>query len=76
MYAIFTTLEQAQLFADTVQAFLVAHRPGYNAEVWDIPQKHYNQDLWAVAMPPEKIALPEGVTTQNELNGWTNISEI
>ena len=67
MIAIFTDQEEAQKFADQVQAYLTVNRPDYSADKWADVQKHPTIDLWAVPMPPEPMDAPVGATTMETL---------
>jgi len=70
MHAIFNNENAAIEFEAKIHAYLCAKRPGYKEQTkkWSDIIKHQNQDLWAVALPPEKI---DGVyETVSNLDGW------
>jgi len=56
MFATFTTELEAKAYADEIQAYLCANRPGYQAERWSVVTKHQAEELYAVPLPPEYIA--------------------
>lgn len=54
MIAVFSTLAEAQAYANKVHTYLQAHRPGYTAERWSIPFESAEGGTWYVKAPIEQ----------------------
>lgn len=53
--AIFNTESEALAYSDKVHQYLLANRPGYNANIWAIPSISADGLSWSVKQPPEEI---------------------
>ena len=54
MIAIFTSLADAQAYANKVHAYLQAHCPNYRAERWSVPFESVEGGTWYVKAPVEE----------------------
>lgn len=68
MIAIFSTLAEAQAYANKVHAYLQANRPNYHADRWAVPYESAEGGTWYVKAPVEeevqKWAVPINTATE------------
>ena len=51
MLAIFTSEIEAVTFSNKIHEYLIANRPGYNAEKWSDVNKSDKEEKWLVKVP-------------------------
>lgn len=71
MIAIFDTEIKAVACIETIHAYLLANREGYNAERWSTRNKSDNAELWAVSLPLEPVEVIGAIEFMEQYpEGW------